>query len=159
MGEHYGDIIRVVGSIPTAPTKYHRRFIMKSIVFALCLILGFPTLAFSKDFTVPNNALIMIHSPFCGFCVKFLRESWDGQKYNQTMVGKEYPFVLLDTNEKESMIWFQKAVDEGLLKTTKGTPTFIFWNNGKESKRLSGYRDWLWFKTNTEQLYNEMKNN
>jgi len=131
---------------------------MKLLLIILCLLFGFSNITFAQIFEEPKeNALIMIHSPFCGFCKLFLSQSWNGEKYNKTEAGKEYPLAILDINEPENFEWYQKKVKGNLIQAIRGTPTFIFWKDVKEVDHLVGYSRWEQFIESIDIIRKEIK--
>jgi len=109
------------------------------------IILGRP--AHSQEFMPPpTKGLLMIHSPLCGYCTAFLRDTNKGETYNKTDIGKVYPLIIMNTNSKDVREWIRsQTARNGPMKRIRGTPTFIFWKNAKEIGRVTGYGGTDWF--------------
>ena len=106
------------------------------------------------------NTLLMIHNPLCGFCKAFLRDSNNGEIYNQTDVGKAFPLTILDTSNKAVREWIRDHIRDGQMKKLRGTPTFIFWQRAyttrghvKELGRVEGYGGMGWFNEHIEKEF------
>lgn len=89
--------------------------------------------------TAPSYAaeLLMIHSPSCGYCNKFMRETYLAYGYSKQ--GKLLPLKVLDVTKPILIEWIRWNIRLGTMRPIRGTPTFIIWDNDKEVDRIVGY--------------------
>jgi len=136
------------------------------IALCICAVIFGITTAHSQDFMMrASNTLLMIHSPYCGFCKAFLRDSNNGETYNQTDIGKAFPLTILDTSNKNVRRWISERTRDGQMKRLRGTPTFIFWkraatirDQAKEVGRVTGYGGMGWFNDHIEKEFKKIDN-
>lgn len=108
--------------------------IITAIAFSFVLLFSLPTFA---------AELLMIHAPYCGYCVAFLKEVAPG--FNETFRGKALPLRVLDVSKSENIDWLKEQIRVKNIKGISGTPTFIIMHEGKERGRVVGYAGKEWF--------------
>lgn len=94
----------------------------------------------------PASALevIIFHADWCGYCKKFDNDFGGVEGYNQTEQGQDVPMTKIDVSTPPNANWngredIRAAYKAGKFKVT-GTPTFIFWEDGRVVDTLVGYR-------------------
>ena len=104
-----------------------------SILFTV-LLLSLPLKAYE---------LLMFSVSFCGYCVAFRKEITP--EYNDTEYAKTLPLTVIDAMDQPE--WFKAAMGRGDIKSIRGTPTFIIWDEKqyKEIDRIVGYNGKEWF--------------
>lgn len=106
----------------------------------------------------PTKGLLMIHNPLCGYCQAFLRDTDNGENYNQTDIGKVYPLVILNLSKDGVRQWLRERTrGGGGIGRIKGTPTFIFWKNANEIGRVVGYSGIVGWWSQIEQEYEKIE--
>lgn len=142
-----------------------KRNYQKPIFWIACLIgaiLGVVismNMASAQEFMPPTTkGLLMIHNPHCVYCKAFLRDTDNGENYNQTDIGKDYPLIILDLSKVDVREWLRRRTQRGgEIGRIQGTPTFIFWKDAKEIGRIVGYGGVEWFNQAIEQEYEKIE--
>ena len=104
-----------------------------TILFTLCF-LSLPLKAYE---------LLMFSVDWCGYCVAFHKEVTP--TYNDTEYAKTLPLTIIDAMDQPD--WFKAAMGRGDIKSIRGTPTFIIWDEKQklEVDRIVGYNGKEWF--------------
>ena len=101
----------------------------------------FTVLFFS--FSASAYELLMFSVDWCGYCKEFHKEITP--EYNDTEYAKTLPLTVIDAMDQPE--WFKAALGRGDIKSIRGTPTFIIWDEKQkmEIDRIVGYNGKEWF--------------
>lgn len=98
---------------------------LKNIIFLKILLL----LSFIQ-ITKADTKLLMLTDKKCMYCIVW--EKQIGEIYNKTEISSAYPLKRYEASE------INENFKNKIFKTSI-TPTFVFFNNGKEVGRIIGY--------------------
>lgn len=84
--------------------------------------------------------LVMFDAKWCGYCKRFHREV--GDSYAASDVARVFPLRIIDIDRDQP--------DFEVRERVRGTPTFVFVEDGREIARFSGY-------SSPERFYDTMR--
>lgn len=121
---------------------------------------GSASLAYDPPPTeAPGPSLLMFHNPSCVFCQAFMRdfvEESERKKYEDTVIGKKYPLIVLNLRVRPPQ-WVIDAFRDNKIERIKGTPTFVLWDGEKQFGKIVGYGGRSSFVFEWSQLVEEFE--